>query len=230
MRHPDRMLELFRYLMRLGLSPAYTERVGLEIRDHWRDIAEEAQLKGASEEEAAEIADLRLGDPDEIARSIVVKVRESRWAGRHPVVAFVMVPIPLFFFAAGLSFSGAFWILSSLSAGDLDSLVMACWSELVVGVTAFAQISLGAVAMYICSWSRRCHRNWGYSFAGCFGLALKGLCLSFSLSPPPDGSLGIGYSTRVVDPGQASIPLLACGLFWVWEAWSRRTLLKENRQ
>lgn len=93
MRHPDRLLELLRYLIRLGLGSSYASRVGLEIRDHWRDIAEEAQLKGFSEEEAAEVADLRLGDPDEIARSIVAKVRGSQWAGRYPLVAFVMVPV-----------------------------------------------------------------------------------------------------------------------------------------
>ena len=225
MRYPDRLLELLRYLMSLGMSPSYAERVASELQDHWKDIVEEARVSGYSEKEAAEFADLRLGDTKEIARSIVVKVRRTRWAGRHPLVAFVVMPIPLFFLTTGLCFGGAFWVLSTLSSGDLGRLVSGCWRELIILVSVFAKVSLGVVAMYICSWSRRCHRSWAYSFAGCAGLALQGLCLSFSLSPPPDGTFGFAYSTRVFDPQQASVPLLVWGLFWILENWSRRTLL-----
>lgn len=225
MRHPDSILKLFGYLVKLGLGPVYSERICLEIRDHWRDLVEEGRHEGLSEPAAAELADRKLGDLDEMALSLAMKVRQSRWGGRHPMLAFVLLPIPLFFVVTGLVFSLPFWIFPSLAGEGFKSIVLNCWSEIVTLVSCTLTLSLAAVALYICSLSRRCHQYWAFSFVGCVTLATQALCLSVMLSPPPDGSISWAYSTTYLDPWRASVPLFAWAVCRIWEVRKQKTML-----
>src|SRR5689334_6350813 len=75
------------------LPRAYGERLLGELADHaedWEAADGRAGIAGPTIEEA-------LGTPAEVARIAAGKYRKTRFAGRHPVLVFVIAPLPLIF-------------------------------------------------------------------------------------------------------------------------------------
>jgi hypothetical protein len=75
-------------LLRQGLPAWYVRRVVEELEQHQQDIAAEPGTAGHS-------PTARLGDLQQLAERIVREFRASRFVGRHPVLSFVLFPIPL---------------------------------------------------------------------------------------------------------------------------------------
>lgn len=98
--------ELRRAFSRTSLPDHYSERLLGELLDHFRDLKEEDLSMD-------EIAD-RLGNPDNLAAQAAAEFRSRTFAGRHPVLTFLVAPIP----CAVVGIVLAIAILAS--AGSLD--------------------------------------------------------------------------------------------------------------
>lgn len=103
-----------RRLVELGCpSKTLAEKVR-ELADHHEDIKVAAMEDGMSEEAAAALADARLGNPVLLAENAVAVFREASWWGRHPVVAYCVLPVFTFLpvqVLCFLSFGGLCWLL-----------------------------------------------------------------------------------------------------------------------
>ena len=64
-----------------GIPPTYAWRVTRELDDHAVDLAENANGK--------------LGGADQLVEEIVTNYRNRTFAGRHPLLTFLLLPLPL---------------------------------------------------------------------------------------------------------------------------------------
>ena len=95
--HPSRD-ELRSELRRQKLPQAYIERLLAELDDHYEDLLEERSTSmGAARKLQLEQDDLsvRLGEPAQLALFAAEKYHARSFWGRHPVVTFLIGPLPL---------------------------------------------------------------------------------------------------------------------------------------
>lgn len=93
-------------LIRRGLPRSYVRRVVEELEDHRQDIRAEA---------SSTPAEARLGNLAELAAQIVSEYRARRFVGRHPLLAFLIAPIPLV---------ASTWLAMALAFGFGSSLLL----------------------------------------------------------------------------------------------------------
>lgn len=79
-------------LVRQGLPGDYSERLMDELLDHYLCLEEETASMDALQTASIEG---RIGKPDEIAQTAGTEYRARSVFGRHPVLTFVIGPIPL---------------------------------------------------------------------------------------------------------------------------------------
>jgi hypothetical protein len=97
-------------LSRQGLPPQYIDRLVEELADHVLD----SQTEHASME--AQPAFERLGTTTHLAAAARREFDRHTFAGRHPVLTFVLGPIafvPLLFVACMLLFFGVGWVIAT---------------------------------------------------------------------------------------------------------------------
>jgi hypothetical protein len=94
--------ELRYELKRRGLPRAYIERLLSELDDHFVDLLEErnspmgAARKLQFEEPDTHDLQQRLGEPTHLALFAAEQYHARSFWGRHPVVTFLLAPVPLF--------------------------------------------------------------------------------------------------------------------------------------
>ncbi|OAI39925.1 hypothetical protein AYO40_05265 [Planctomycetaceae bacterium SCGC AG-212-D15] len=182
-------------LIQRGLPAKYVRRVVEELEDHQQDIVDEQS-----------ITESRLGDLTVLAEQIVAEFRASRFMGRHPVMAFVVTPIPLVIVA----WIGVFLGLALLSS-PLEEAVGATGRN--VGAYAIYLglrfVPFAAAALLLCRSAYRSGRG-RWSFVACVLVALVAgslvANLTFSTSNE-DGRLMFG--TLFLTPGIVTSPLIA---------------------
>ncbi|OAI48457.1 hypothetical protein AYO44_07000 [Planctomycetaceae bacterium SCGC AG-212-F19] len=111
-------------LLRRGLPRKYVERVVQELAEHQQDILDEQQeiAAGNCSKDKTEATD-RLGDPGKLADTIVSQFQSRTFVGRHPVLTFVVAPMPLAMFAWVCTIIGTVFVCACLCwAGDLIGL------------------------------------------------------------------------------------------------------------
>ena len=77
-------------LARRGVPAGYRRRLLAELRDHADDLMEEE----GSSMQTEDVSNTRLGDPAALAEQAAMEYRRSRWASRHPLLAFGVLPLP----------------------------------------------------------------------------------------------------------------------------------------
>src|SRR3954471_8394018 len=90
--------ELERELRRQRLPAAYIARLLSELDDHYEDLVEERSTSmGAARklQTGQEHWDERLGNPTQLALFAAEQYRARSFWGRHPVVTFVLGPLPM---------------------------------------------------------------------------------------------------------------------------------------
>jgi glucan phosphoethanolaminetransferase (alkaline phosphatase superfamily) len=93
--------ELLRQLRRQGLPHSYIERLIAELNDHYCDLLEErSSSMGAArklQHTDNESSDLqqRLGEPAQLALFAAEQYHSRTFWGRHPVVTYLLAPLPL---------------------------------------------------------------------------------------------------------------------------------------
>lgn len=101
MQNQQQRDELRSELRRQGLPRAYVERLLGELDDHFTDLIEErnssmgAARKLQSEPVEAGEPEHRLGEPTQLAIFAAEQYQSRSFWGRHPVLTFVILPLPL---------------------------------------------------------------------------------------------------------------------------------------
>jgi hypothetical protein len=95
MREPQIIRQFERRLVESGYPAAKTRRHVQEMAEHREDLREAAIAEGCTEPEAEEQVDEQLGNPIELAESIMAVARNCSWWGRHPFVSFCLLPLPI---------------------------------------------------------------------------------------------------------------------------------------
>jgi len=105
-----------RRLSRHGLPMARIELVMRELADHWEDLRSAAMESGLSETAAAAEADLKLGNPEQLAARLIAGFRVNSWWGRHPLAALCLAPLLLPPLLMGVVVSPLYWLASAISS------------------------------------------------------------------------------------------------------------------
>src|SRR5262245_46923954 len=93
--------ELRSELRRQGLPHSYVERLLAELDDHYEDLVEErstsmgAARKLQSESISQENLQERLGEPAQLALFAAEQYHARSFWGRHPVLTYLLAPLPL---------------------------------------------------------------------------------------------------------------------------------------
>ena len=192
--------ELGRKLLLQGLPRRYVARVVREFDEHRDDLEAEAQATGLSPESARSVARERLGDIDELAKELLATKRRCYWWGRHPLISFVLLPLPLFVFL----FLG-FVILGAEATGVVawsehkDSLPEPNWAVIRLGFYAVLCMAVTTTAGLTCYLARRCYCGFKWAVTGCAVVFGHALFFHTGFDQPHGAEYGnfwIGYRLR----------------------------------
>jgi hypothetical protein len=179
---------------RRKLPQPCAERMMAELTDHYHSFMEDCMRKdvansdgleeGSEERECLERA---LGSPVVIGKLAVEQYRRQRFAGRHPLFVFAVLPIislPLL----SLSLMIAVGLLLSVLAGDSavpDVGPEPAWIYPVARAVICGFVILPAIglAALLCRAARRAALDWKWPLVACLLLALLGGS-AFSITRP----------------------------------------------
>lgn len=207
--------ELRDELTRRGLPLAYIERLLSELDDHYVDLLEErnshmsAARKLQFEETSAIDHQQQLGEPTHLALFAAEHYHARSFWGRHPVVTFVLVPLPLLvlcWIAIGLGVTGIgktiayiceHWFgLSDANTNPGDHLI--AQAGIMVAVSWFFIVVPSLfVAWLLCRTAARNALKPQWPVASCCLLALVAGCLAISYQlavQPHEGRFMLGFS------------------------------------
>jgi hypothetical protein len=203
---------------RRKLPPHETERMMLELTDHFHDFMEDHMSKDANNRKQFDQVRMEqaLGSPSEIATAASKQFRRRRFSGRHPLLVFAVLPVvslPLLSF--GLMFLVG-WLLSLLvpESALLDNGVEPTWHlplarAVICGLVILPAIGLAAL---LCRAARKATLDWKWPLTACLLLALVAGSVFSQIEPKTatkPGLLMLGVGT----PSSATIGLQAIQLF-----------------
>jgi hypothetical protein len=191
--------ELRSELRRQGLPRAYITRLLAELDDHYEDLLEERSTSmGAARKLQLEQDDLheRLGEPAQLALFAAEQYHARSFWGRHPLVTFLVAPLPLLM-ATWVTYCLAVWMITycvycigswttnwnveSYDHPFLQAILLACFSW---GVVVLSPVATG---LMLCRAYRRNALPVCWPVLGCALLAVVAAMfqLSWRLSSGP---------------------------------------------
>jgi hypothetical protein len=190
--------QLVREMRRRGLPRPYIQRYVEELSDHINDFVEERS--NAMSKEAHGSTDLppRIGDPIRLAQVAAAEYRRANFWGRHPIVTFLLAPIPLVVVAWIAVFVLGMLIMSGRAeSGDgADSWsIAAIWAS-IVWFRVASVIPPALVALLLCYLARRGGLSWRWSLAACLLVAIVAGLFRGQLELPRSmsrGQLSLGF-------------------------------------
>jgi hypothetical protein len=219
-------------LRRKGLSSAYIRRFMDELGDHCDDLYEERANMDVNSISA------RLGMPEELANRAHGELRQRTFVGRHPLVTFVVAPLPVAILAivgVGIAFMLAMLAVdlipvdalpdnaspdNHLSAGAAIFLQTLVWSM------RYLPFVGGAIVFCLLARTTVCASRW--SFVACALVALVAGLFAVQLTLPTEGPesgslmMGLGVPPRWMQVPQALAPLA------IWAAFALREVSKQR--
>jgi hypothetical protein len=205
-------------LRRQKLPPAYIERLLAEFEDHLTDLQEErdAAMHQARKPEAVPsgnvVEDLsnqtvniasRIGDPSRLAQFAAMQYRNRSFLGRHPILTFLVLPVPLVVLQV-IGFMCAMFLLGTvIDPGAIAEGFNEHDHPLLVGLVlavfswAIAVFPPLVSALMMCRVARKNALDWRWSVAACCLVALY--CALFVTSwrlatAPGTGQFMMGFS------------------------------------
>jgi hypothetical protein len=184
------MMALFeRRLVELGCPAAQLRSNVRELAEHHEDLKHAALVEGLSEAAAEARADELLGEPVNLAGRISAVLRQSTWWGRHPVIAFCLLPLLAMPVMAilGLALDAlAGWLYSLYFTADELSILANDGPEIararMVGVATWCVMTLLTSALFF-RLARRGTRGLNWALAACVVGSIANCCIGFRLNP-----------------------------------------------
>lgn len=223
--------ELRGKLLRRGLPRSEVARLVEELTDHLEDLTEEKEY--AMRTDAKELACLeeRLGPADELADAAVANYHSTSFAGRHPVVTFLLAPIPLLvvvwagFWCLGLAAAhfaptvlGDAYRLEGKPVSDWPASLVWCARGLDYASRMAPQMLVAGLLCYV---ALRSGRGWRWGMLGCCLVALVAGLMVTQLDLPLESgkgrlTLGLALPPQSVWQVVQLFPPLAAGLLVLW--------------
>lgn len=214
-----------RRLRELGCPARYLRQYVLELSDHHQDLKEAALAEGLSDPEAQAQADALLGEPSRLADNLIFSLRQRSWPGRHPTLAFCVLP-PLLFIPAWLGCATALWGVCQLLGRVfgakylLNDAAMKVWTgdpELARQMTLFANHGVTPLVTLLMTLGlfyllRRLAFGFGWFLLSAICLAISG---GFCIIHIGEQALNVGYRWPPFAAWHAIIPLLAAALVYL---------------
>ena len=162
---------------RRRLPPQSAERMIVELTDHYHDFMEEQMSKDARDSEGLdrESVERELGSAADIGAAAVEEYRRQRFAGRHPLFVFAVLPIvslPILSLALMLAIGGLLYILIPDSVPDAGA--EPAWASPLIRTAICGLVILPAIglAALLCRAARRAALDWKWPLVACLLLAL----------------------------------------------------------
>src|SRR5262245_60525714 len=225
-------------LRRQGLPSADIGRLFQELEDHVSDVLAEQGGSMDGQTLADEQIESRLGRPEVLVAAALANRRQASVFGRHPIVSFVVAPIPLAILS-WVAFLLLCWPaieLVSWMRGQGDVLALRDWPMWLVYAMKAMEIGLRFVppacaAGLLCWCAKRAAVSWKWTAAGCSLVALAAYALVVQVTlgrpeEPGSGSLQLGLGFPVhqwINLIQLLVPLATCATF-LWRARGRATV------
>ena len=175
----------------------------------------------------------RIGAPATLADAARIEFDRRSFCGRHPIVTFLLAPIPLALFAWVATFAtmfgctaGAVMVAERLGVAP-SSESLASWPNAAILATILFSLGVigppAALTVFLCRLARRNRLNWRWSLAGCVLVALIAGLFQAVLEPAATadgrGRLMFGFGLWLFPPLQQwlqfSFPL-AIGVWLLW--------------
>jgi hypothetical protein len=188
-----------------NLPPAYIDRLVEELSDHLLDTQSETTSMDAHN------AQSRLGSTDQIAAAATHEFRRRTFAGRHPWLTFVALPVafvPLVFIASILAVFVIQWMVATTLEALIEPDLLFSLSEATHArvewwiLTAFDSyvrfVPFVIAAWMFCRWGRRSDMRW-WPLVACTMVALTAgfLCTkSVPASGDQPGLWMVGLATH----------------------------------
>lgn len=194
-------------LRRQGLPARYVRRLVRELEDHFEDLLMEEE-QTMSKEALQE----RIGDAEELARAAASEYRKRTVFGRHPVLTFVVGPLPLmalgwilFLVSAFALFKGLHLVLGS--SFEVEGKPVGQWPPLMVGLAwalhgAARFVPPAVVALVFWRLASRGGLSWRWSLAACAIVAL----LAGMYTSQMDLPVAAGHGRLTIELGLSWIP------------------------
>ncbi len=210
-----------------GTSVAYQRRLLDELRDHIDDLSCEERNHAVSIEMAGnELLKTRLGEPEEIAVAAAQNAPRAKFARRHPIVTYLLMPLPALLALWAVYAFGLVGILKLLQ--DYKS---ADWAIASVGIVVQSLAYVPAIALVlIIAWValRSQTRTAWWLIASTIVAALSWLMMVSFRMPTTPGTgmlqIGVGFPPDLARWPQFVVPLV------VTLAFAGYVLVKRRRE
>jgi hypothetical protein len=213
-------------LARHRLPPLYVERLAQELSDHIHDFMEDRMSTDAKD---LSRLSRHLGAPSRVATEAAAEYRRGRFAARHPVLMFILMPIlslPILWAAFVIAILMCAKFLGIESGQSTSTGVIANWANEVLPflVIGLLLVPSALCAALYCRLADRAALSWKWSLTACTLIAVLG-GLAVTKIALPRGSIkgtvmfGFGLSSH---PSASQIlqfllPLVIVG----WAIWRR---------
>jgi hypothetical protein len=228
-RHPW-LEELRGNLACRGLPRAYIARFLAELEDHLQDISLEQEVSVSTDMRKAPSGRVveRLGSHEQLVEHAVANYQGASFAGRHPVVVFLLAPIPVaiicwvvFLLVAVLGVEGLGYMFGPGVLPPASDWPVAVVRSVRALPLLGSFIPPAAVVLLWCRMARRSGRSWRWCLASCLLVALAaGLHIVTVTTPTATtkGAMYIGFGLvgSWKQGAQFVVPLLIGCLSLLW--------------
>ena len=217
----DPIQELGRKLLRQGVPRRHAVRIVQELVEHRDDLEAEGLAAGQPPGAARSAASEKLGDIDELTKELMAARRRAYWWGRHPLISFVLLPLPAFlllFLFIGLLFLGAVMAWSE----HKESLPEPNWAAIRVGFYSVLCMAVTITAAFTCYLARRCCCGFKWAVIGCVVVFVHALLFNTGFVQPNGTGYGfvwIGYRLRWLNFPELiawAVPVLTFALYYFY--------------
>ncbi len=89
----DNLLHLRNTLLQGGVAYKHVRRFIAELKDHYEDLENEALKNGSSKQDARDLADSRLGEPEQLVKEMLERPELKSLGYRYPKASLVIGPV-----------------------------------------------------------------------------------------------------------------------------------------
>jgi hypothetical protein len=180
------ILRFQKRLVELGCPAFQLRRKVRELAEHHEDLQQAAREEGLSEAEAADRATRLLGEPLALAEQITAVLRQSSWCGRHPFIAFCLLPPLLLPVASFLAIYLSFQLLEIYFTAGPWSVTAnggAGFQFLVGAARDASYFAITSVTLMFCWFARRSASGMKCALWSCLLCSLHGYFSQVSVLP-----------------------------------------------